>query len=186
MGDERAFTALYRRWQGPLYRFVLRMTGREALAEDAVQETFLVVARGATGYDAARGSVAGWLFGVARNQALGRVRYEGRFVPLAPDGHATPREAPGAEGDPHAELLRREDVARVRGALLALPETFREAIALCDLSGLSYEDAAQAMGCPVGTVRSRLHRGRALLAERLLAAEAPAAGAPLRLVRSES
>jgi RNA polymerase sigma-70 factor (ECF subfamily) len=182
-GDEAAFSALYRRWQGRLYRFALRMTGSEALAEDALQETFLVVIGGAAGYDPARGSFPGWLFGVARNQVLTRLRRESRFVPLEPDAGEPVHEVRAVD-DIQAELLRREDVERVRGAVLDLAEPFREAVVLCDLQGLSYEDAAQAMGCPIGTVRSRLHRARGMLAERLREPAPPAAAAPLRLARS--
>ena len=65
------------------------------------------------------------------------------------------------------DLARRQTVEAVRRAILALPEPYREAVVLCDLHGLSYEEAAEAMGRPVGTVRSRLHRARALLLERL-------------------
>jgi RNA polymerase sigma-70 factor (ECF subfamily) len=161
-GDEGALTTLYRRWQRPLYRFGLRMTGRDTLAEDAVQETFLTVVNGAPGYDATRGSFAGWLFGVARHQLLRRIRAERPYLPLAAD--AADRAAPD---DPHADLAGRQQLARLRCAILGLPEHYREALLLCGLEGLSYEDAAHALECAVGTVRSRLSRGREMLAARL-------------------
>lgn len=161
-GDEAAFTSLYRQWQAPIYRFALRMTGREALAEDVVQETFLTVVNGAPGYEAGRGSFRGWLFGVARNQVLRRLRSERPYLPPAEDA-----EAPVAPDDPHAELHGREELARLRRAILALPEHYREALVLCGLQDVSYEDAALALGCAVGTVRSRLSRGREILAGRL-------------------
>jgi RNA polymerase sigma-70 factor (ECF subfamily) len=162
-GDEAAFLSLYRQWQAPIYRFALRMTGREALAEDVVQETFLAVVNGARGYEPERGSLTGWLFGVARNHVLRRLRSERPYLPI-PDGAGQAR----ATDDPHAELAGREALARLRRAILTLPEHYREALVLCGLQGMSYEDAAQTLGCAVGTVRSRLSRGREILAERLV------------------
>ena len=176
-GDEGALTALYRRWQRPLYRFGLRMTGRESLAEDALQETFLTLVKGASGYDAARGSFAGWLFGVARHQVLRRLRAERPYLPIEPEAC----ERPALE-DPHAALVERQDLERLRRAILGLPEHYREALVLCGLEGLSYEQAAEALGCAVGTVRSRLSRGREMLAARMRGgARMPvtASGAPL-------
>lgn len=161
-GDESAFTSLYRQWQAPIYRFALRMTGREALAEDVVQETFLTVVNGAPGYEANRGSFRGWLFGVARNQVLRRLRSERPYLPPSEGA-----DAAVAPDDPHAELHGREELARLRRAILALPEHYREALVLCGLQDVSYEDAALALGCAVGTVRSRLSRGREILAGRL-------------------
>jgi RNA polymerase sigma-70 factor (ECF subfamily) len=161
-GDDGALTTLYRRWQRPLYRFGLRMTGQETLSEDAVQETFLTVVNGAPGYDRTRGSFAGWLFGVARHQLLRRLRTERPYLPIEPE-----TADPQAPDDPHAELAERQDLALLRRAILGLPEHYREALVLCGLQGLSYEDAAQALGCAVGTVRSRLSRGREMLAARM-------------------
>lgn len=180
-GDESAFTALYRQWQAPLYRFALRMTGREALAEDVVQETFLTVVNGAPGYDSSRGSFPGWLFGVARNQMLRRLRSERPYLPIAEDAGEV-----AAPDDPHLELAERQELVRLRRAILALPEHYREALVLCGLQGVSYEDAAEALGCAVGTVRSRLSRGREILAGRLRDDEGRRAVAGrLRLVGGE-
>ena len=171
-GDETAFTAFYRRWQGPIFRFALRMTGREALAEDVVQETFITVVNGMPGYDAGQGSLAGWLFGVARNQLLTRLRRERPYLPLDDEpGHAEPP----ASDDVFARVAEKRDLERLRRAVLALPEHYREVLVLCGLQGMSYEDAAEALGCAIGTVRSRLSRGREMLAARLGAADAPAA-----------
>lgn len=167
-GDEAAFTALYGRWQGPIYRFALRMSGREALAEDVVQETFMAVVHGMPGYDPGRGSLPGWLFGVARNQLLRRLRRERTFRPLDDEGAATD---PAAPDDVFAEVAERRELERLRRAVLSLPEHYREALVLCGLQGLSYEDAAEALGCAIGTVRSRLSRGRELLAARMGVAE---------------
>ena len=172
-GDEVALTALYQRWQRPLYRFGLRMTGRETVAEDAVQETFLTVVGGAPGYDGTRGSFAGWLFGVARHQLLRRLRADRPYLPIENDSADRP-----APDDPHADLVARQELLRLRRAILSLPEHYREALALCGLEGLSYQDAAQALGCAVGTVRSRLSRGREMVAARMREGERPIVSAP--------
>jgi RNA polymerase sigma-70 factor (ECF subfamily) len=71
------------------------------------------------------------------------------------------------DGDPVDDIGRRRDVDLLRRAVIGLPVRYREAVVLCDLQELSYADAAAALGCAVGTIRSRLHRGRALLARRL-------------------
>jgi RNA polymerase sigma-70 factor (ECF subfamily) len=172
-GDEAAFTAFYRRWQGPVYRFALRMTGREALAEDAVQDTFLAVVHGMAGYDPGRGSLKGWLFGVARNQLLRRLRRERPYLSLDQEGASVGLPA---SADIFAAIADRCDVERLRRAVLSLPEHYREALVLCGLQGLSYEDAAEALGCAIGTVRSRLSRGRELLAARMGTAETRESG----------
>ncbi|MGH9722016.1 MAG: RNA polymerase sigma factor [Bryobacteraceae bacterium] len=165
-GDEEAFTALYRRRQGRLYRFTLQMTGEAALAEEVVQEVFLEVIRARGRFDAARGSVASWMFGIARNLVLRRLEQEGKYA------HVEESDETGietAESSPLEDLTRAEGLKNLRQAVLALPPAYRETVVLCDLQELSYDDAAAALGCPVGTIRSRLNRGRAMLAERLRA-----------------
>ena len=184
-GDEDAFAALYRRWQGPLYRFGLRMCGSPALAEDVTQEVFMALIAGAGRFDPARGSLPGYLFGIARNQVLRRLEKERPYVPL-PDDEGEPRMDRLARGeDMLEELARRQRLERVREAVLSLPPHYREVVVLCELQRLSYVETAEALGCAVGTVRSRLHRARALLLARLgqdeaapLTAEARAGGTP--------
>jgi RNA polymerase sigma-70 factor (ECF subfamily) len=157
-GDEAAFTELYRRRQPALYRFAYQTSGSAAIAEDVVQEVFLSVIRKAVRYDGARGSVAAFLFGVARNYVLRAL--DGRRERPDPEDVA-------AEGDLAGDVERSRMIESVRAAVLALPLHYREAVVLCDLQGLPYEQAAEALGCAVGTVRSRLHRARQMLAERL-------------------
>ena len=159
-GAEDAFTALYRRRQGAVYRFALQMTGSTAIAEDVTQETFLALLLHGTRYDEARGTVASFLYGIARNlvmRRLGRQSFAGVQIS---------EECAGPE-DLLEDLTRRESIEQVRQAVLNLPPVFREVIVLCDLQDSSYEDAAAALDCPVGTVRSRLSRGRAMLARKL-------------------
>jgi RNA polymerase sigma-70 factor (ECF subfamily) len=169
-GDEDAFTALYRRRQGGVYRFALQMSGSEALAEDVVQEVFMVLMRDGRNFDPTRGSLAAYLYGIARNHVLRAFARERPLVPLDADsddsGDAT-HENLVAHFDPLGDLTRGEMVERLRQSVLALPAHYREALVLCELQELSYADAACALGCAVGTVRSRLHRARSMLAEKM-------------------
>lgn len=182
-GDEQAFTELYRRWQGPLYRFALQMTGNAGLAEEIVQEAFMTLMRTARNYDAARGPVRGFLYGICRNHVMRSVATESPYLGLSDtgeDGHGFAELA--SSSNLLADLAAAQTVKQVRRAILSLPSTYREAVVLCDLHEMTYEDAAGVLKCPVGTVRSRLHRGRNLLLGKLrnLAARSPgmAAAAP--------
>lgn len=171
-GDRDAFAALYRRRRPDVYRFALHMTGSPAAAEDIAQDVFMAVITHTTRYEPGRAAVVPWLLGIARNHArrwLSRRRYD----PLSAGADA----AAGGD-DPSRPLLRSQETAMVRRALCGLPVPYREAVVLCDLQELSYEDAAAAAGCAVGTVRSRLHRGRALLSAHLRGERRAFAGWP--------
>jgi RNA polymerase sigma-70 factor (ECF subfamily) len=182
-GDENAFVTLYRRRQGALYRFALRMSGSEAVAEDVTQEVFMTLMRGENNYDPSRGSFSAYLFGVARNQVLRRLEKDRVLSPIQTEedeaGTLTP-EGLIAVADPLGDLTRKEMIASVRQAVLALPAHYREVVVLCDLQELSYVDAAMALGCAVGTVRSRLHRARALLVDKLRSHQIAAANGTAR------
>ena len=175
-GEEPAFAELYRRWQGRLYGFALRMSGQPELAEDVVHEVFMTLIRGTSGYDPARGSLGPYLYGVARHQVQRRLSHERPYVALAEDDAETAREADPGD-DPLAELTQRERIDRLRAAVRSLPVPYREALVLCDLQGLRYEEAASTLQCSVGTIRSRLHRARRLLASKLRAERPAPAGA---------
>jgi RNA polymerase sigma-70 factor (ECF subfamily) len=168
-GDEEAFLLLYRRKHPPIYRFALHMCGNTAVADDVTQEVFMALIRDAGRFDPARGSLGGFLFGIARNHLRKRWEQEQRFVPLADDPDEV-RPANGLNGNGsgrHADnRYDDEAMARLRRAVATLPENYREALVLCDLQEMSYEEAAAALDCPVGTVRSRLHRARALLTDK--------------------
>jgi RNA polymerase sigma-70 factor (ECF subfamily) len=170
-GDAQAFAALFRRRQGEVYRFALHMTGAPAAADDVTQDVFMVVMRTAARYQAGRSGVAAWLCGIARNCARQRIGRDRPFQPLD-DVAEVAVEDVASPGDPLVDLTRAEGIAEVRRAVLTLPLRYREVVVLCDLQELSYADAADALGCAVGTVRSRLHRGRQLLAAKLSAREA--------------
>lgn len=163
-GDESAFEALYDRRQASIFRFAYHMSGSREIAEDVTQDTFVTIARKPSAYSEERGAVTAFLHGIARNLVLRRLERQRESIALEEDSGLESRDE-GAS--PLGGLLRSETVESVRRAVLALPEAYREAVVLCDLEELSYEDAAGAMGCPVGTVRSKLNRGRALLAQRL-------------------
>jgi len=175
-GDEEAFALLYRQLQGGVYRFALQMSGNQNIAEEVVQEVFMVLIRDSKRFDPARGALQSFLYGVARNHVLRCIERDTRYVPVGDDqasmeerlrrgASAVHREV--AAGDFSDELVRRETVGRVRQAVLALPAYYREVVVLCELQGMSYEEAARVIGCAIGTVRSRLHRARELLQAKL-------------------
>lgn len=172
-GDEDAFTTLYRRRHGGVYRFALQMSGSEAIAEDVTQEVFMVLMRDAQNYDPSRGSLAAYLYGIARNHVLRAFEKDRSFVALsddAEDGDASNvHEGLIANDDPLGDLTRGEMVERLRQAVLALPAHYREVVVLCELHEMSYLETADALGCAVGTVRSRLHRARSMLVEKMRA-----------------
>jgi RNA polymerase sigma-70 factor (ECF subfamily) len=169
-GEIAAFELLYDRRQGDVYRFVLRMSGSPVLAEDITQDVFVALLRNEVKFDPAKGKLAGYLIGMARHRVLRRLERERAFIPLeegeATD-HALPQEWISVNADPLAELTRADVIDAVRQAILALPVHYREVVVLCNLDEMSYEQAASIIGCPVGTVRSRLNRARALLVGKL-------------------
>lgn len=157
-GDGSAFTALYRARHAPVYRFALQMTGSVVIAEDVTQEVFIALIEHGRKFDPARGALASFLYGIARNLVRRRIEKDREMEAIG--------EFAGDE-DLLADLTRRETIDQVRRAVLSLPALYREAVVLCDLQDLSYDDAAIALDCPVGTVRSRLSRGRTMLARKL-------------------
>jgi len=171
-GDEEAFVTLYRRWQAPIFRFALQMSGSRAAAEDVTQEVFMALIRDSRGYCAARGSFGAWLYGIARHVTLRAIHREKTLVAsldaTAGEAQVENRHAPG--GNPHDEAVRRQRTEHLWSAVLALPVHYREVLVLCELHEMNYADAAASLGCSIGTVRSRLHRARSMLAERLRSA----------------
>jgi RNA polymerase sigma-70 factor (ECF subfamily) len=158
---------LYRRRQAGVYRFALHMCGREDVAEEVTQEVFLALIHDPGRFDGARGAVSSYLYGVARNHVL---RYlERRRDDVRMETTDEPADPPATDSDVLANLTREETIESVRQAVLTLPAGYREAVVLCDLEELSYSDAADILRVPVGTVRSRLNRGRGLLMEKLRA-----------------
>jgi RNA polymerase sigma-70 factor, ECF subfamily len=164
-GDREAFATLYHRHHAMVYRFARLMTGSNCAAEDIVQEVFLIVMRDASRYDPARSALPSYLYGVARHQTRRRLARDRQFVAF--DGGCADPTQHLTEDDVSATLERRQALQRLRKAILSLPRRYREVIVLCDLQDVSYNDAAVALGCAVGTIRSRLHRARNLLTRKM-------------------
>jgi len=179
-GDEDAMTQLYRRRQGGVYRFALQMSGSQALAEDVTQEVFLFLMDNGRAFDPTRGSLSAFLLGVARNYVLRRLRADHALLSLGDDFE---EESVGSalqttiDESPLHSLTRAETIEAVRKAVLSLPERYREVVVLCELQEMSYGETAEVLGCAIGTVRSRLHRARSLLMEKLKPHEEQSAAA---------
>lgn len=168
-GNEAAFRALYERYQGPIYRFALHMSGNKATAEEVTQEVFMLLIGNPKGYEPEKGAVAGYLFGMARNLTRRSIQKRHLDVPIGDcegngDGPAPMLASPL---DVLEELSQSELLDLLRKAVLSLPEPYREAVVLCDLEEMSYATAAESLECSAGTVASRLHRGRAILRTKL-------------------
>ncbi len=186
-GDTEAFTALYRRRQGGVYRFALQMSGNSALAEEVTQDVFIALIRSSEIYDEERGSVVAFIYGISRNCVLRYLERDRRYVPYEEDTESSNGNSNGSGGtylrssDPLADLTRAESILRLRRAVLSLPAKYREVVVLCDLEEFSYEEAARTLGCALGSVRSRLHRARSLLLRKLnAAAEVPVDSSAVR------
>ena len=162
-GDREAFASLYRRRRPDVYRFALHVSGSPAVADDVTQDVFMAVIHDAGRYGPERSGVVPWLLGITRNHVRRSLNRGWRLVP-SPDVDARAPRQLAVEPDPLAGLARRQHADALRTAVRELPLKFREAVVLCDLQELSYADAAAALGCAIGTVRSRLDRGRALAA----------------------
>ena len=168
-GDEEAFTVLYRRHVDVLYRFAFRMTGSSWGAEEIIQDVFMTLVREPGKYDVERGTLPAFLFGIARNKIM---KYHER---LPREISLVERQEDGSGGGltlrdsftPAMWAEQRERLEKVRAAVMELPIEFRETVVLCELEEMSYDQAARMLDCPIGTIRSRLHRGRALLLAKL-------------------
>jgi len=166
-GNNAAFRAAYERYQGPLYRFVLHMSGNGATAEEVTQEAFMVLIGNPEGYDASKGSVAGYLFGIARNLTRRSLEQRKLVVQFSDDPGEEDALAFASDIDVLEDLSQSEMLDRLRKAVLALPEQYRETVVLCELEEMSYENAAEILQCAPGTVASRLNRARAILKTKL-------------------
>jgi len=167
-GDEEALSVLYRRRQGSVYRFALQMSGSRSIAEDVTQEVFLFLMREGQVFDDSKGTVGAFLLGVARVHVRRRLRAEHRLEPLGDESDDDDVFMQSTSDIcPLEDLTRAETIESVRKAVLSLPPKYREVVVLCELQDVSYGETAEILGCAIGTVRSRLHRGRALLLAKL-------------------
>jgi RNA polymerase sigma-70 factor, ECF subfamily len=152
------------RYGQTVYTMAYRLTRDRDEARDLAQDVFVRVYRNLDRYRP--GTFEGWLYRITKNLFLDRVRRRGRLrlEPLPEGDWGEPREpAPGPAERMEWRLLE----ADLEAALAALPSTFRTAVVLCDVRGLTYEEIVAATGWPMGTVRSRIHRGRRLLRQKL-------------------
>lgn len=156
-GNQLAFAQLYERRQPAIYRYALHMSGSHAAGEEIANEVFVRLMGPQVGYDERRGSLEAYLFGVARNlvQVLRR------------SGRVEEPKDQAIEHDLVGDLIKQEMVTALYAAMDALPDRYRDVVVLCELEERSYAEAARLLACPVGTVRSRLHRARLFLAARL-------------------
>jgi RNA polymerase sigma factor (sigma-70 family) len=155
-----------------VFRLAYRLTGNLADAEDLTQEVFVRAFRSLHSFEP--GSVSGWLHRITTNLFLdqARRRQKIRFDSLSEERAARLETKIGV---PEDQVLQIEFDDDVEQALAQLPPEFRVAVVLCDVEGLSYEEIGEVLGTKLGTVRSRIHRGRAMLREHL-AHRAPTAG----------
>jgi RNA polymerase sigma-70 factor (ECF subfamily) len=185
------FESLFQRTYHRAYNAAYRMMGNASDAEDLTQEAYVRVWAAFDRYDRSR-PFEGWLFRILSNLAIDRWRRQANTCICSLDAEGTGarsssarRGNTGTRDGRHASLLacladerpssmpeqsylRAEAGQRVQRALSALPGDYRKAVVLADVQGYSYEEIAQHVGCPVGTIRSRLHRGRQLLRQNLL------------------
>jgi RNA polymerase sigma-70 factor (ECF subfamily) len=167
-GNAAAFQALYRRHQGPLYRFAMLRSGSPDTAADVVQEVFMGLLTDSLRFDPLRGALPNFLFGVARKLILKLEHPRQREDSLPEDDDED--ADPGSEAlEPLARLLSDELAEQVRRAIALLPPHYRDAVILFELHELSYLEIAEICQVDIGTVRSRLSRGRAAMAKRLAA-----------------
>jgi RNA polymerase sigma factor (sigma-70 family) len=155
-----------------VYRLAYRLTGNPHDAEDLTQEVFVRVFRSLSSYTP--GTFEGWLHRITTNLFLDQARRKAkiRFDALADDAET---RLPSRSAAPDAQVMDGLFEDDVESALAALPPDFRAAVVLCDIEGLSYEEISDVLGLKLGTVRSRIHRGRTML-RRALAHRAPAEG----------
>ena len=166
-GDERAFEALVLKYQDRIYRLIQRLVSSADVVDDLAQEVFIRAYR-SLGDFKGESSFYTWLYKIALNLCRNHYRTKGRRPAAeALDDNAVGASFESGEVSPEEAVFRREFWDALRGALDALPPEQREAVVLCDLEGMSYEEMAEMTGVPIGTVRSRIFRGRRALQGRL-------------------
>ena len=166
-GELECFNQLVLRYQTQVYNLSFRMVGHSATAEDITQESFVSAYRKLRSFQA--GNFLAWLMRIATNACMDHFRsaHSKRNVSLE-ELEENPSFSPTSGGEsPEAYALRRELGEVLKQSLLSIPSDQRIALILIDLQGLSYDEASQVIGVPIGTVKSRLSRGRIAMRERL-------------------
>ena len=167
-GEEAAWRDLVSRHTRRVFGLAYRFVGRVDEAEDLTQEVFVKVYQTLDRYRASDGAFTSWLMAVARNQAIDHYRRRRQEQRRRIEDPELLEEAPSGEEGPLRSLEREERVRLVHRGLRALPAELREPVILFDLQGVSYEEIAGILAVPLGTVKSRINRGRLELARRLL------------------
>ena len=170
-GDQDGLLLIYRRWHAVVFRFALNMSGNRTLAEDVAQDVFLSLIRDPVGFDPCKGRFSTYLYAIVRNRLIGELRRDKARESAAERAAATMSITSVDQGNPLEDISHRQRVQSLRDTILRLPPRYREVVVLCELEEMEYSEVAEALGCPVGTVRSRLHRARTILAERLKASQ---------------
>jgi RNA polymerase sigma-70 factor (ECF subfamily) len=168
-GDLNAFNALVELHQRSVFNLCLRMIGNSTAAEDATQEAFVSAYRNIRSF---RGhSFRAWIMRIAANACTDELRRRARRPALSlqqpPPGADEPIDLPDPAAGPESQALSAEDRDRIQAALLTLPNDQRIAVIMCDIEGFAYDEIALSMRCSIGTVKSRIARGRSLLAGHL-------------------
>jgi RNA polymerase sigma-70 factor (ECF subfamily) len=173
-GDLDAFNQLVELHQRSVFNLALRMIGNAASAEDAAQEAFLHAYRSINSFRGA--NFRAWLMRIAANASTDELRRRARRPALSlqqpPPGADEPIDLPDPAAGPEAQALSAEDRDRIQAALLTLPNDQRIAVIMCDIEGFAYDEIALSMRCSIGTVKSRIARGRDKLRQALLAGAA--------------
>ncbi len=168
-GDTTAFNEIVNRYQGRLLNFVYRFTGDRETAQDIVQETFLRVYRKREQY-CPTANLSTWIFTIAGNLAKSELRHRKRWqlVPISKEARQDIAEKIADQSLGPNQIAEKKATERnIQEAIGSLPAKYREAVILRDIEAMSYEQIAQIVGCPVGTVKSRVNRGRLQLQKRL-------------------
>ncbi len=168
-GNLAAFNALYERYQRRIFRFAWHMSESSDIAEEITQEVFMHLIKAPNRYDPAKGSVAGYLFGMARNLTRRTMQQTPQHLPITEELLEAGEEGVIADFDVFSQLNQMELVASLRKVVLSLPEPYREVLVLRDLEQMGHRETADLLQCSMGTVASRLHRARSLLKMRLTA-----------------
>lgn len=167
--------ALVKEHMDNVYRLAYRLTGNPHEASDLTQDTFVRAFRALATFQP--GNTGGWLHRICTNLFLDQVRRKKRIrFDAFPEGAAEVMRAPGADVDEAYDMASLDD--DIRGALMRLKPQVRAAVVLCDLEGMSYEDISNTLGVLPGTVRSRIHRGRAQLRKELQHRQPTRGGVP--------
>ncbi len=165
-GDAEAFAELFERYHVPVYNFARSILGDSGAPDEVLQEVFLTLARSPASYGG-RAPFRAWLMRVVRNRCLNRLTADRRRGSPVPLGSAAASDLPDRSEGPDRVAAANETHGRLRTAIDALPPHQRQALTLYAFEQMSYREIAQAMEMPVNTVKTHIHRARAVLAQQL-------------------